>query len=55
VKNTLVGRGHELEPLQKIRDNHPKYLLTLDEYMSGGNYNGILLVNVIDWLLGEVG
>ncbi|GHV29588.1 ATPase [Spirochaetia bacterium] len=47
-ENTL---RRELEPLQKIRDNHPKYLLTLDEYMSGANYDGILQMNIVDWLL----
>lgn len=47
-ENTL---RRELEPLQKIRDNHPKYLLTLDDYMSDANYDGILQMNVIDWLL----
>ncbi|GHU94920.1 hypothetical protein FACS189479_08130 [Spirochaetia bacterium] len=49
-ENTL---RRELEPLQKIRDNHPKYLLTLDDYMSDANYDGILQMNVIDWLLEE--
>jgi predicted AAA+ superfamily ATPase len=47
-ENTL---RRELEPLQEIRDNHPKYLLTMDEYMSGANYVGILQRNVVDWLL----
>jgi predicted AAA+ superfamily ATPase len=51
-ENTL---RRELEPLQKIRDNHPKYLLTLDEYMPNANYDGILQVNVVDWLLGGSG
>lgn len=43
----------ELEPLRKIRDNHPKYLLTLDEYMSGANYDGIRRINAVEWLLGQ--
>ncbi|MCL1917510.1 MAG: ATP-binding protein [Peptococcaceae bacterium] len=46
--NTLK---RELEPLQKISDNHPKYLLTLDEYMPSANYDGIRKVSVLDWLL----
>ncbi|MDR0311882.1 MAG: ATP-binding protein [Acidobacteriota bacterium] len=49
-ENTLK---RELEPLRKIDDNHPKFLLTLDEIMSGGNHNGIRQINVIDWLLNE--
>jgi predicted AAA+ superfamily ATPase len=41
----------ELEPLQKIDDNYPKFLLTLDEHASNANYGGILKKNLIDWLL----
>ena len=51
-ENTL---RRELEPLQKIRDNYPKYLLTLDEYMPDANYDGIVQMNGIDWLLGAMG
>jgi predicted AAA+ superfamily ATPase len=46
-ENTLK---RELEPLQKIPDNHPKFLLTLDEYMPDANYDGIRKMSVIDWL-----
>jgi predicted AAA+ superfamily ATPase len=42
----------ELAPLRKIGDNHPKYLLTLDEYMNGANHDGIRQINALDWLLG---
>lgn len=31
----------ELAPLRQIRDNHPKYLLTLDEAFGEMNYDGI--------------
>lgn len=41
----------ELAPLQKIDDNHPKLLLTLDEYAKSANYDGIRKINVLDWLL----
>jgi predicted AAA+ superfamily ATPase len=40
----------ELEALEKISDNYPKYLLTLDEYMPSANYNGILKLNIVEWL-----
>lgn len=40
----------ELRSLRAIRDNYPKIVLTLDRF-STGNYEGILVVNVIDWLL----
>ncbi|MDR1352903.1 MAG: ATP-binding protein [Treponema sp.] len=43
----------ELAPLRKIEDNHPKYLLTLDEYMNGANYDGIRQFNAVEWLLGR--
>jgi len=48
--NTLK---RELEPLQKISDNHPKFLLTLDEIMPSNNFDGIRQVSVLDWLLGK--
>jgi predicted AAA+ superfamily ATPase len=41
----------ELEPLQKISDNHPKFLLTLDEYMPNANFDGIRKMSALDWLL----
>ncbi|EGO64691.1 ATP-binding protein [Acetonema longum] len=41
----------ELTPLRRIKDNHPKTLLTMDVLFSEGNYDGILKRNVLDWLL----
>jgi predicted AAA+ superfamily ATPase len=41
----------EIAPLQAITDNHPKTILTLDRFTTG-NYDGIIVSNVIDWLLG---
>lgn len=43
----------ELAPLREISDNHPKYLLTLDEVFGTANYDGIKKINVLDWLLGK--
>lgn len=40
----------ELAPLQAISDNYPKFLLALDDF-SKGDYEGIEVVNLIDWLL----
>lgn len=40
----------ELKPLTLIKDNYEKIILTLDEF-TVGNYNGIKVMNVIDWLL----
>ena len=41
----------ELRVLQKIHDNYPKYLLTLDEDPEA-DFEGIMKKNVLDWLLG---
>ncbi len=46
-ENTL---RRELTPLQNIRDNHPKWLLTLDDDPDI-NLQGIRKVNVLQWLL----
>lgn len=40
----------EISPLKQIKDNYKKIILTLDKF-SVGNYAGIEVVNVIDWLL----
>lgn len=39
----------EMRPLRSIRDNYEKTVLTLDRF-STGNYEGIRVVNIIDWL-----
>lgn len=41
----------ELAPLQEIKDNYPKTLLTLDDIGNGANHEGIRQINLIDWLL----
>jgi len=43
--------NRELEPLQKIADNYPKILLTLDDIGTGRNFAGIRHLNLLDWLL----
>ena len=40
----------ELRSLEKTGDHYPKYLLTLDMDLEA-DYNGIIKINVIDWLL----
>ena len=40
----------EMRPLRSIHDNYEKIVLTLDRF-STGNYDGIEVVNVVDWLL----
>ena len=42
----------EMKPLRNIRDNYPKTILTLDQ-MTLGNYDGIEVINAVNWLLGE--
>lgn len=46
--------ARELAPLQKIPDNYPKFLLTLDDVFATADYEGIKKVNVLDWLLEDV-
>lgn len=40
----------EIRPLRNIRDNYRKIILTLDRFTEG-DYEGIQVVNVLDWLL----
>lgn len=43
-------RRRELTPLQKIRDNYEKIVLSLDPGLDS-TYDGIKSLNLIDWLL----
>ena len=47
-RNTLA---RELAPLQMIKDNHPKFLLSRD--YDHNNYKGIRHINVLEWLAGS--
>ncbi len=42
----------ELASLQRISDQYPKYILTLDDDPSA-DYDGIKRINVLKWLMGE--
>jgi len=44
-ENTLE---RELSPLKRIKDNYPKYLITLDDFT--GEHNGVKQLNLIEWL-----
>ena len=39
----------EITPLKRIRDNYPKYIITMDEMPM--DEDGIKIINVIDFLL----
>lgn len=55
VTESLQGkevRSRELAPLEKIRDNYEKIVLSMD-IDSGTTYNGIKALNIINWLLEE--
>ncbi|MGN0739024.1 MAG: ATP-binding protein [Treponema sp.] len=41
----------ELKPLRHIKDNYPKLLLTLDDFIPEASYDGIIHKNIINWLL----
>ena len=45
-------RKRELSPLQSIRDNYEKIVLSLEPGLDT-SYDGIKSENLIDWLLSE--
>ena len=47
-ENTLA---RELEPLRRIPDHYPKFILSLDEDPAA-DYDGIWRINVLTWLTG---
>ena len=49
-ENTLK---RDLAAFKNIKDNYPKYLITLDEVLPNTNYDGIKVINVLEWLLGD--
>lgn len=42
----------ELAVLKEIKDNYPKYIITLDDYFTR-DHDGVTTINAIDFLLGE--
>lgn len=55
VTASLVNENtfnREIRPLKLIEDDYEKIFLTLDRYTLG-NYDGIKVINLIDWLLEE--
>ena len=47
-ENTLK---REQDAFKNIKDNYPKYLITLDDVMVNTDYDGIKVVNALEWLL----
>ncbi|MCQ2071126.1 MAG: ATP-binding protein [archaeon] len=45
-------RAREFRSLEGIRDNFPKTVLTMDRF-NLGTFNGIKVVNIIDWITGQ--
>ena len=41
----------ELRPFKEIKDNYPKYIITLDDYFVP-DHDGVKTINAIDFLLG---
>jgi len=41
--------SRELEPLRKISDNYPKYLITTD--LVEEQFEGVKKINVVNWLM----
>ena len=55
VTRSLVNeevKNRELRSLENIEDNYEKTILTMDKSINK-DYNGIKVVNIIDWLLNE--
>ena len=42
----------ELRPLEAIKDQYPKLLLTMDDVLPEQNFNGIIKTSALSWLLG---
>ncbi|MHB9324233.1 ATP-binding protein, partial [Fusobacterium polymorphum] len=38
---------------KNIKDNYPKYLITLDNVLPNTDYDGIKVINAFEWLLEE--
>lgn len=49
--NSEETRKRELKPLQSIKDNYEKIIITKDILFTGTDENGIKILNVVDWLL----
>ena len=45
-------RRREFRSLESMKDNYPKTILTMDRF-NLGNYDGIMVVNVIEWMIGR--
>lgn len=53
---TIAGEGtadREFGNLLKIEDNYPKYVITLNDVLLGNNNEGIIQMNLIDFLVRE--
>jgi predicted AAA+ superfamily ATPase len=51
VSATVLDEGtltRELAPYKQVKDNYPKYLITLDDFSA--DHDGIVQINLIDWL-----
>lgn len=48
LEQTTLQR--ELRPLQQLRDNYPKHLISMD-YLPPTSYDGIKQINALEWLL----
>jgi len=45
--------AREFSPLLDVKDNYPKYVLSMDSKIWGDGYEGITRMNIIDFLLKE--
>lgn len=52
-RNLPEESDRELTNLLEIKDHYPKYIVSLDE-LASGNINGVRIVHLMDFLLGDV-
>lgn len=51
-RNLPDGSEREVANLLEIKDNYPKYVVTMDELVTG-NINGVKIMHLVDFLLAE--
>ena len=46
-------KSRELLSLQKVKDNYPKFIVTLDDFTLGTTTDGIKIVHLAEFLLND--
>ena len=51
IMNSIETEDREYRPFEKIKDNYPKYVLSMDKF--DFSRDGIIHKNIIEWLMEE--